>query len=128
MAAYQLIANATSVVRESDGAIIPADPANRDYQAYEAWLVAGNTADSAPVPAKPSIIPIQAFWARFTAAEQAAIQTAAAATPAIAHGMTFALAAGQVNLLAGGVNTTWMPLVVAAGAVTAARSAIILTP
>ncbi len=128
MAAYQLIANATGIMRASDGAVIPADPANRDFQAYQAWLAAGNTADPAPVPAKPSVIPVQAFWARFTAAEQAAIETAAAATPAIAHGMTFALAAGQVNLLGGGVNNTWMPLVVTAGAVTAARSAIILTP
>jgi len=37
-----------SVVRSSDNAIIPFDPANTDYQAYLKWLEAGNT----PLPAE----------------------------------------------------------------------------
>lgn len=34
-----------TVIVRSDGAWIPADPANRDYQQYLAWLEEGNVAE-----------------------------------------------------------------------------------
>lgn len=42
MLTYSLMQNSALILR-SDGAAIPADPNNVDYQQYQAWLSAGNT-------------------------------------------------------------------------------------
>ena len=36
-----------TVLRKSDGACIPFDPTNVDYQEYLEWVAAGNTPDAA---------------------------------------------------------------------------------
>ena len=42
------LTNYNSVIRLSDNAFIPYDPANTDYQAYLKWISEGNT----PLPAE----------------------------------------------------------------------------
>lgn len=46
------LANSGAVMRVVDGAWIPNDPRNSDFQAFQAWQNAGNTPD----PADPIVV------------------------------------------------------------------------
>jgi len=45
---WESVTGAKAIIRSSDGAYIPFDPANTDYQEYLRWLKEGNT----PTPAE----------------------------------------------------------------------------
>jgi hypothetical protein len=47
---YQLLPSPTTVLRNLDGAFVPFDPANRDYQQYLDYLAGGGVPDPVPTP------------------------------------------------------------------------------
>lgn len=49
------LSNSKTLIRITDGAFIPIDPANTDYQAYLAWLEEGNEPEPADVPPTPTV-------------------------------------------------------------------------
>jgi hypothetical protein len=53
MADYRLTTNPDMVIRTADGAFIPNDDANMDWQAYQQWLEDGGVPD----PVTPRINP-----------------------------------------------------------------------
>jgi hypothetical protein len=126
MSHYQLTTG-DSVLRLDDGALIPADPANADWIAYQAWLAAGNVPSPAATPINPTTISAAAFFARFTPAEQVAVQAASTANAQIGLGMTLGLAQGFI-IFASPLLANWMNGLVAAGALTRARANVIMTP
>ena len=53
MAEYQLTATDDAVIRTVDGAWIPADPVNRDYEEYLQWVEDGGVPDPYVEPEPP---------------------------------------------------------------------------
>jgi hypothetical protein len=56
MAEYQLTAT-DCIIRTEDGAVIPPDPANRDYAEYLKWVEDGGVADPYVEPEPPPPAP-----------------------------------------------------------------------
>ena len=116
MAAYQLTrsgvaASAQPVTRESDGAFIPNDVRNADYQQYLAWLNAGSTPDAAPAPSAA-----EAAQATYTAAIAAgltltwSISTTLNSTYALDQTTQFNMTAETVSILTSGTFTNGQPM------------------
>jgi hypothetical protein len=73
-AEYQLIAGFDGVRRTADGATIPDDPANADWNVYLAWLAEGNTPDPAPPPPASAAIAASASALQLQQAQSLAAQ------------------------------------------------------
>lgn len=84
-AEYQL--TGTGVLRARDSATIPNDPANRDWQEYQAWLGAGGTPDPAPTVdlATEKARTVQVIEAQFLSRARAAAPNAASRGFSDAH-------------------------------------------
>lgn len=73
MTQYTYALSSTGLVQRSDGAFIPADPANTDYQSYLSWVGAGNTPTPAPASSLASQQATQ--WAAIMAERDRRVQT-----------------------------------------------------
>ena len=76
------LTSGSSVIRDADGAYIPDDPGNADWQTFQAWIAAGNTPN--PAPAVAPVVPTCQVWqlkAVLTAAQTSAVEAAITASP-----------------------------------------------
>jgi hypothetical protein len=96
----------SAIIRNADGAAIPADPLNMDYAAYLAWVEAGGVPNPAPTP--PAPVPSCQLWqlqAVMPPAQWASVMAAVAAlnnptvSAFVAHG-TNVMPANSTTVLA----------------------------
>jgi hypothetical protein len=92
MADYSLRADG-AITRTADNATIPADPGNRDYAEYLAWVAKGGVPDPAPEPPAPpapdpfpplSPVQLYLYLLRFKGLTEAAVLTAIGQIPDLA--------------------------------------------
>jgi hypothetical protein len=129
-AAYQLTAG-TGVVRASDGATIPNDPRNADWQAYAAWLAKGNAPDPAAAPPAPPYVPPspRQWLERLAPATQANIAKAALADATGATLLWLLKAAGNPAIDVTNADTnSGVSTMQSAGVISAAEATALLTP
>lgn len=55
MMSYTLTDRTHIIIRDEDGAEIPNDPDNTDYQEYMKWLAKGNVPKAPPLEVDPSL-------------------------------------------------------------------------
>lgn len=122
---YKLTAT-TSIIRMADGAYIPPDTENRDYQAYLAWVAEGNTADPyvPPTVAPKSIFSTLDYFNKFTDAEYSAARTG---PMAIQRGLDMLIAAQFVDVADPRV-AEYLSAMVTAGIIDESRKTELLTP
>nr|WP_321986110.1 hypothetical protein [uncultured Lichenicoccus sp.] len=138
---YQLSALPVTIFRLSDGAAIPADPSNSDWQRFLTWQAAGNVPTAAPVVANPVTILSSTYMGRFTTAELLAwenyVLTHSTTSQQIILGATvggatwawiWTVLTGPTVTLTDPATVTAHAALVSAGILTAARSTAILTP
>lgn len=124
-AGYRVLDGVAYILVRTPGSIpLPAGLTVLSAQVTSA-LVGVILADTLPSP--PSVISINAFFARLTAAEKAAIIAGMASRPAIAQAIVRAALSDGVDLLAANTKA-FMDTMVTAGFITAARETVILTP
>lgn len=112
------------LVRTPNAIALPAGLAVVSQQMREA-LVGVFLADAPPAP--PSVISVNAFFARWTPAEKVAVIAGMASRPAVMQGIVRAALSDGVDLLAP-LTSTFMDTLVTAGFITAQRKIVVLTP